>query len=503
MSNGQSRKLFCLSCLCETLEHRQFFLCVDLQVVLKQDVLLEIQRDAARIADQLSGVLPACQSPTWLPDGCDHVKQRSHVTLPAQPATQHAHAPRKAQKQPATRVPAAASHPSCSVDPVAQPHEEALAEDRCSGDAYSGPQQGSAEPASTRIPLLDCGINAPEPGGSGNAQEQDPTEQQHPHGYSALAARCNAAQEGPAAALCSGGSGKSDCGNMKEKNGFARHSWPGAVQRVVRSVFSLRPARLVPSQHTPSKSRQPAASILQAPVAVSVKKARTGVESAAEGIEDAQREGMQAARGGKGGTIKAHGADVIPCISEQQQSGEPVSCPRGGKGLSSAVQRMGHTSQAATVAANNSEMEAAQVPVPITHSQADTTDAMLPAVATQLAMPTDSHLSQPQAISSAPCPPSPQPSKLLLDCEELEQGPVHVAQQRPTGSWAGGVDSEAVLDAVADADATEAPWSDERGASCKRANEDDGSAPWSWALALLPTKRAKITHSSDVISQQV
>ncbi|BDA44637.1 hypothetical protein COCOBI_06-1140 [Coccomyxa sp. Obi] len=478
-----------------------------------QDVLSEIQQDAARIADQLSGALPARQSSTRLPDGCNDLKSRGDVTFPAQPATQIAHAPSQAQEQPVTSMPAAANHLSSSADPEAQPHEEALAGQMCSGHAHSGPQQGSAEPAGMMTPLVDFDINAPGLGGSGNVQEQDRTEQQqHRHGDNAMVTRCTAGQGAPAAAVCGGGT----------KTERARHSWPGAVQRVVRSVFSLGIARLAPCQHTPGNSVQPAASGLQACVAVGMKKAQAGVESVANGIEEAQKEGMQVGRGGKEGHSKTLGAEVIPCIPQLQRSGEPASCPQSSneQELPCAGRCMGSTAEAAdpvtepeddvteaaTAAADSSEMEDAQVLVSITHSQADTMEAMQPAVATQLATPTDSHLSQPRACSVAPCSPSPHPSQLPLDCEALARGPTHVVQQPPFGSKTGGkMDIEAPPSAMAAAAAaaTVAPRCDERGASCKRANEDGSSVAWSWALAALPIKRAKTTHTSDVILEQV
>lgn len=482
-----------------------------------QDVLSEIQQDAARIADQLSGALPARQSPTWLPADCVHPKPRDDVNLPDQPVSHHAHAPRQAQEQPVASIAAAANHPSGTADPMAQSHQGALAGENPSGDAYSGPQQGSAESASMVTPLVECDIDAPGLRGSRNTQEQDQAEQQqHWHGHNAMGARCNAALAAPPAAL--GGSGDVKIRSATEKSDFARHSWPGAVQRVVRSVFSLGTARLAPLQQIPGKSRQPAASNLQTCVAVGVKKAQAKVESAAEGVEEAQKEGMQAGIDGRGGQSKILGAEVVPYIPQMQPSGHPTSSPQSSdeQCLSGAGQRMENTTDAAdpvtesehdlieamTAAVDSSEMEAAKALVSITHSQADTMEAMQPAIATQLAMPTDFHLSEPHACNSAPRPPSPQRSQLLLDFKAPAGRPINIGQQPPFASRAGGEGSEAApLAMAAAAAAAEAPRLDERGASRKRVNEDGKSTAWSWALEVLPIKRAKTT--SDVITEQV
>ncbi|EIE21412.1 hypothetical protein COCSUDRAFT_43149 [Coccomyxa subellipsoidea C-169] len=184
-----------------------------------QGVLAEIQHDAAQIALQLSSAEPASQVPAAQPAG---ISQDDDITTAA-PCTMEADS--QAAMQP-------------DVDGVAtlQPADSFNGQTAPAGAHSSA--EGSEHKQQEEVTTAKAAVAQFSGDASGPKQEPENWQPRlRPKAHSAAGRAAASARTSPRSA---GVKGKS-----------APHSWPSAMRRAVKSVFSLGTARLVPRQRTP------------------------------------------------------------------------------------------------------------------------------------------------------------------------------------------------------------------------------------------------------------
>ncbi len=450
---------------------------------LVQGVLAEIQQDAAQIAHQLSSAEPAYQVPAAQPAG---ISQDDDIT-PAAPCTIEADS--QAAMQP-------------DADGVAnlQPADSFNGQSAPAGAHSSA--EGSEHKQQEEVTTATAAVMQFSGDASGPKQEPDTWQPRlRPKSHSAAGRAATSARASPRSA---GVKGKS-----------APHSWPSAMRRAVRSVFSIGTARLVPRQRTPQQqaaskaAEEPAydkgtgqaeeRSAPFAPVAPATTKtdsilgaagARKPGKAAAAGLQDENTAPQQ--RSQDTFDTKLQASDHADESAEALVSAlAPAAAP-----LSPRSMRRENAGDPQTAEA------AAQPQTGEIQSQADTMDSMQQATTTaQMVSFVDPGTSQPLTQASAHSQPPLNPSlPAAASSNKATSQQWHAVQ---ADSEASGADSRLPLRPAAQTqllfDSLMKPLLP--GSAKRKAPGEDGSSPaWVWAV---PFKQQRTLDASGLPSAQV
>ena len=449
---------------------------------LVQGVLAEIQQDAAKIAHQLSSAEPASQVPAAQPAG---ISQDDDIT-PAAPCTM------EADSQAAMQL---------DADGVAtlQPADSFNGQNEPAGPHSSA--EGSEHKQQEEVTTATAAVMQFSGDASGPKQEPDTWQPRlRPKSHSAAGRAATSARASPRSA---GVKGKS-----------APHSWPSAMRRAVRSVFSIGTARLVPRQRTPQQqaaskaAEEPAydkgtgqaeeRSAPFAPVAPATTKtdsilgaaeARKPGKAAPAGLQDEDTAPQQ--RSQDIFDTKLQASDHADESAEALVSAAaPATAPLSPRSMR---RENAGDPQTAEVAAQPQTVEI--------QSQADTMGSMQQATTAQRVSFVDPDTSQPptQASAHRQPPVSPSPPAAASPIKATSQQ-WHAVQ---ADSEASGADSRLPLRPAAQTqllfDSLMKPLLP--GSAKRKAPGEDGSSPaWVWAV---PFKQQRILDASSSLSAQV
>lgn len=322
-------------------------------------------------------------------------------------------------------------------------------------------------------------------------------------------------------------------GGCGAKSESARHSWPSAMRRVVRSVMSLGTARLAPHQPSSSQSPQQQAADYAAMNSANVLEAHRAERASSPSSQGTSASASERIHSESiAGTAEALQPATLPAPATLQRD-NTVPQERWDACEVSPKQRVtiggdatGHAHQSAQLLLDESaRMTAAMTPADMCteqadnaqaavaavqpaavdlHSQADTTDTMQPAMTAQL-VEASPQLSQPGNHASAPSQPSQIPRQPSVPHKTLAPSPQWCAVQAANGGSSCDAHSKPHALPVLPGGPTEllsdplkSPM--DPGLKRKAAGETGSPAGWLWAL---PSKRQKTTHVLSMPSMQV